>query len=294
VTRAIDVVLRSLSRWRMRKTALLVYRAICGGPPDEVTMQSALARLRSGTADWTTLAHEWAASQEALDRAIERAMALHLHLIHQARLRLVRTLLPPADRILDLGGANAPLYRMGYRHRFRKLVLVDLPAQARHGAYGDVSLERTREGGEVSIHYGDMTKLEDFADASFDLVWSGQSIEHVSRADGERMCREAYRVLGPGGHFCLDTPNRLITSIHTAQVGGGFIHPEHKVEYEPAELRALLNSAGFNVVAQKGVCEMPRTCAERKFHYEDFVLGAPICDRLDCSYIQYFHCRRPT
>jgi SAM-dependent methyltransferase len=293
VREAIDLAVGRLRNWRARRTAILLYRAICGRPPDEQTLQNALGRLRTSATDWTTLAHEWAASQDALDCAIARAMELHLYLIHEARLRLVRTLLPAAERILDLGGANAPLYRMGYPHPFRKFVLVDLPPEARHGAYGDAALDRTRGTGEVSIHYGDMTKLRCFNDASFDLVWSGESIEHVSRDEGERMCREAYRVLAPGGHFCLDTPNRLITSIHTADVGGGFIHPEHKVEYEPMELRAVLNAAGFDIVAQKGICEMPRTSAERKFRYDDFVLGAPISDNVERAYIQYFHCRRP-
>ena len=162
------------------------------------TSLTRVASLGDRTTDLTTIALQWVASQEMLERAVARAPGLHLHLIHNARLRLVRMLLPAADRIIDLGGANAPLYRMGYPHPFRRLVMVDLPEGDRHAAYGKMSVERTREGGEIELHYGDMTRLDSFPDASFDLVWSGQSIEHVDRADGMRMCREAFRVLTPG------------------------------------------------------------------------------------------------
>src|SRR5437762_12946329 len=92
-----------------------------------------------------------------------------------------------------------------------------------------------------------MTQLDAFADESFDLVWSGQSIEHVEIDAAEKMCREAFCVLQPGGYFCLDTPNRGITSIHTHDVGGGFIHPEHKDGYRVHELRALPIGGGRDV-----------------------------------------------
>jgi len=42
-----------------------------------------------------------------------------------------------------------------------------------------------------------MTSLEQFSDSSFDLVWSGQSIEHVEPCAAARMCREALRALRP-------------------------------------------------------------------------------------------------
>jgi SAM-dependent methyltransferase len=64
------------------------------------------------------------------------------------------------------------------------------------------------------------TQLDAFADGTFDLVWSGQSIEHVSREAAERMVREAFRVLVPKGRFCLDTPIRAVTGLHTFDVGG--------------------------------------------------------------------------
>jgi hypothetical protein len=77
-------------------------------------------------------------------------------------------------------------------------------------------------------------------------------------------------------------------------VGGGFIHPEHKHEYRAAELRDLLLSTGFEISLERGVCEMPRTRATGRFHYEDFVLGNPITEDPEEGYLLYFGCSKPT
>jgi len=223
----------------------------------------------------------------------KKAMDEHLELIHRSRIELISNELPPGDIILDLGGANCPLYKMGYPHQFKKLYLIDLPPADRHDMYKEIAIDSDCESGEVVIRYGDMTELEDFADESVDFVWSGQSIEHIPQDKGVKMCEAAYRVLKKGGAFCLDTPNRLLTEIHTRDIGGGFIHPEHYLEYQPEQLRAMLEDVGFEVQAVWGVCEMGRTVATDTFCYEDFLLGRPLTPDVDKAYIQYFHCKKP-
>ena len=42
-------------------------------------------------------------SKDALDLLAPRVFNLHLYLVHQARLKMIRTLLPSANQILDLG-----------------------------------------------------------------------------------------------------------------------------------------------------------------------------------------------
>jgi predicted SAM-dependent methyltransferase len=159
--------------------------------------------------------------------------------------------------------------------------------------YKEIVVDRNCDGGEVVIKYGDMTELHAFADSSVDFAWSGQSIEHVPLDVGQRMCQAVYRVLKPGGAFCLDTPNRLITRIHTRDVGGGFIHPEHCIEYGPAQLRGLLEEADFVVQAVSGIYEMPSMVRGGAFDYMDFLHGEQMAKKVEQSYIQYFHCVKP-
>lgn len=230
---------------------------------------------------------------EGVDQQLARAADLHLFAIHRARLLLVRLLLPAARVIIDLGGANAPLYRMGYPHSFDRLVMVDLPPGERHQDFREVSVERQDNGGEVVHRHADMTDLSWLPNSSVDLVWSGQSIEHVQERDADRMCKEAFRVLRPGGHFCLDTPNGIISSIHAATAGLRFIHADHKVEYSPTELENMLLNCGFEVVDKRGICGMPMTSTRGAFFYEDFFIGGAITADLDGSYIQFFHCIKP-
>ena len=82
------------------------------------------------------------------------------------------------------------------------------------------------------------------------------------------------------------------SGIATAWCGGGFIHPEHKYEYEPDELREELKRAGFVISRSKGICAMPATIAKQIFDYSDFVLGDPLTDNVHDAYIQFFHCCR--
>ena len=223
----------------------------------------------------------------------QKAMEEHSSLIHAARVAMVGTLLPQGNYILDLGGAASPLYKMGYSHHFKKLILIDLPPDQRCDYYKDVVIDDDCHLGPVVVRYTDMTTLEGISDGSIDLVWSGESIEHVPPEAGERMCHEAFRVLRKGGVFCLDTPNRLLTEIHTATIGGGFIHPEHYVEYYPERLIQILKTAGFIIKKSYGICEMPKTIATGEFHYEDFMFGKQITDRVSDSYIQFYYCVKP-
>ena len=268
-----------------------LYRALLGREIDGGAVD-ALASAPSPPSDFEQ-ALQLVMSPEFLTRLTTRAPEAHLYLIHRARQIMVRRLLPPADHVIDLGGAAAPLYTFGWTHRFVRMVLVDLAPEDRHEAFRDVVLAPPPGAEEVAIHYGDMTRLERYADESFDLVWSGQSIEHVDRDAGRRMTEEALRVLRPGGHFCLDTPNRRVTEIHTRPGGGGFIHPDHKHEYRADDLRELLAACGFEIADARGVCEMPRTLSTGIFDYEDFVLGNVLTDNPEDGYVLYFAGRKP-
>ncbi len=263
------------------------------GRPIEPQAEAALSRrISEGSYDAFALLVELIGSSEFTNRLLANKVAAHLGLINRARQIMVRRLLPPAERIIDLGGINSPLVDMGYAHPFHRMVMVDLAPDERHALYRDARFA-PRDAPGIHVHAGDMTHLDAFADAEFDLAWSGQSIEHVDKDAGARMCTEVFRVLAPGGRFCLDTPNRAITALHTRAIGGGFIHPEHKHEYSVGELRDMLVASGFDIVEAHGVCEMPLTQSTGVFHYEDFVLGNAIVDDPEAAYIMYFAARKP-
>jgi len=57
----------------------------------------------------------------------------------------------------------------------------------------------------VQLRYGDATRL-DFADGSFDCVYSYHALEHIPQH--VQALREMRRVLEEGGLLCLGTPNR--------------------------------------------------------------------------------------
>ena len=137
---------------------------------------------------------------------------------HVAAYRLCAPLLPDG-RILDLG--------CGVGHSFhllapRETVGVDIEPRA-------------LEGQDRETVVADMRELP-FADDAFDGLISVQSLEHVP--DGERVVREARRVVRPGGVAVFQTPNRL-----TFARPDEIIDPYHFVEYDPEQLRALCLTA---------------------------------------------------
>jgi SAM-dependent methyltransferase len=282
-TPAPEARVRSLFQW------------LLGRNPSEAELARFLRALADGTSSPRYLVAELVLSAECLREAVAAAPELHLLFIHHARLTMIRRLLPPARVIVDLGGANGSVYDMGYPHPFERITVIDLPPEGRHAMYRDIVVEeRTTPNGPIGVMLRAMTDLSVFAPGSVDLVWSGESIEHITADEARQVLREALRVLRPGGLLCLDTPNRLLTRIHTADVGGGFIHPEHKIEWEPSALQAEILSAGFTIEETWGVCEMPSTVATGRFDYADFVLGAALTRDVDRAYLQYYACRTPT
>ncbi len=221
--------------------------------------------------------------------------------LHHARCLLIQQELPLARSIVDLGGACAEslsgaLLLMGYPHSPREITIIDLPPDQRMFSETFAHLEeeakRSIQIGSTRVRYlhTSMTDMSRITSASVDMVWSGESIEHVTREEAGRTLREAYRVLRPGGHLCLDTCNSLLTRLHFPD---SFIHPEHKYEYTPEELSEDVGAAGFEIKRMLGICPMPDSLRDRRFQPRETLRQPPLSNDPRSGYFFYLEALKP-
>ena len=88
--------------------------------------------------------------------------------------------------------------------------------------------------GPVRYRYHSMVDLSDYPDDSVDLVYSGQSIEHVPTDVADTVLSEVRRVLRPGRVPRHRHPERRVTRLQQPE----FIDPDHEHEYTDAEMRS--------------------------------------------------------
>ncbi len=219
--------------------------------------------------------------------------------VHGARMQLVQERIPAAETIVDLGGSSGEaeegaLLGMGYPHRPKRIDIIDpeldedgRPVEHRLHATGSV---RTSDGIDVVYHNRSMTDLSAFEEGSIDLVFSGESIEHVSKDEALQTLEQCYRMLRPGGSICLDTPNAAVTRL---QKPHGFIHPGHGHEYRVDELREMLTEVGFVVVEELGICAMHRTMSTAVFHDIELVEGRGVHDDPENCYLFFVRAVKP-
>jgi SAM-dependent methyltransferase len=100
---------------------------------------------------------------------------------------------------------------------------------------------------------GDMCSVPD---KSVDLVFAGQTVEHVWPPDLAGFFLESHRVLEQGGWLVYDSPNRTLT--HPLN----WIHPQHTAELTVMEAVQLARLAGFGEIRVRGVW----LCRDRDTH----------------------------
>jgi hypothetical protein len=100
---------------------------------------------------------------------------------------------------------------------------------------------------EVEWISNTVSQMTDVPDATVDLVFSGQNIEHLWPEEVVGFLIEASRVLKTGGWLVADSPNRKVTKALS------WSHPEHVIEFEVSEILELLALAGFQDVRAEGI-----------------------------------------
>jgi SAM-dependent methyltransferase len=270
------------------------YEIMLGREPDEEGKRYFLQNLATGGLKREEIPQAIRGSEEFQNFVRFKGNMLGFS-IHAGRAAFIKSL-PKADRIIDIGGTHlarpeGALYWLGYPYGFSELTIVDLHPDDRHVIYrAGLNPDRVETPlGPVRYRYHSMTDLSAFEDGSVDLVYSGQSIEHVTPEDGQLVLKEVFRVLRPGGHFALDTPNGRVTRIQQE----AFIDPDHKVEYTFPELNERLASNGFELVTAKGLNLAQHSVATGTFDADEVAGNCGLFDQLEECYILCLVARKP-
>lgn len=275
-----------------RQTLGVVYELLLHRPPDPAGVASYLPGLEAGTftpaqlAEWILASGEW----WTVVPFTELNASLHF-----SRSVFVRSL-PRARRILDLGGTalGAPqgaMVLMGYPYPFDELVVVDLPQDDRNALYKEGEDRDVVDTalGPVHYRYHSMADLSAYPDAWFDLVYSGQSIEHVPFDEADHVLEEVARVLRPGGYLALDTPNGPVCRVQQ----DAFINPDHDYEYTHQEMVGKLTAAGFDILEAKGLNLASRSLATGIFDMQEVATQRGLFADIESCYLLSYLCRTP-
>jgi predicted SAM-dependent methyltransferase len=148
--------------------------------------------------------------------------------------------------------------------------------------------------GPVEYHFQSMTDLSAFSEDSFDLVYAGQSMEHVTESDADLVLAEARRVLRPGGHLCIDTPNGAACRLQLAGTGRCVTNPDHKIEYTDKQLRRKIEAAGFKVASAQGLNYIPKSFKEGWVMDRELAGSTGIFNTINECYILAYVCTLET
>jgi 2-polyprenyl-3-methyl-5-hydroxy-6-metoxy-1,4-benzoquinol methylase len=170
----------------------------------------------------------------------------------QARLAFLLERVQPGERVLDAGCGEG---------RFTA-ALADAGARVVGIDVAEEPLRRARAGRpELDLRVLAPAGPWELQDASFDVVWAGETIEHV--ADTAGWLSEVRRVLRPGGRLLLSTPaHGPLTLLWVALSRRAFASrfdpcSDHLRFYSRATLAPLLAQFGFAEIELRGLGGVP-------------------------------------
>jgi SAM-dependent methyltransferase len=138
-------------------------------------------------------------------------------------------------RLLDLGCGKAPLFGL-YREFAGEITCVDWSGTLHGGEYVDLE--------------ADLSLDLPLPDAGFDTIILSDVLEHIPEPD--RLWREMYRILSPGGRLILNVP--FYYGLHEK--------PLDYFRYTEYALRRFADSAGFEIVSLERIGGVPEIMAD--------------------------------
>jgi ubiquinone/menaquinone biosynthesis C-methylase UbiE len=133
----------------------------------------------------------------------------------------------PSSEVLELGAGWCDFSN---NVRAARVVAMDI----------DKTVEKAAAEG-VDAVVGDCTDLSAFDDASFDVVFASNLLEHLERRAATALLAEAHRVLRPTGRLILLQPNFRLNP------GGYFDDFTHVAIYTDRSLQDYLVSEGWSI-----------------------------------------------
>jgi SAM-dependent methyltransferase len=194
--------------------------------------------------------HDEAAIARALGELL-RDRARRERMGDNARREVASSLLPGGEALLDIGCGDGELAARA-AGRYARIVAADIsPSVVREAAH--------RRGAIAQWWVLDASRALPFAAASFTTVVSLSTLQYLF--DPAAFLAEAWRVLRPGGHLLVETPNmaylpqrlRLLagrpirTSFWKHGIDGGNLH-----YFTVDSLKQLVADAGFTPLAVTG------------------------------------------
>ena len=158
----------------------------------------------------------------------------------------------PGQRVLDLGCGDGS-FAAALLGAGASVVGADVSAEA---------LRRAREAAPAAeFVQSDEGAPLPFADGSFELVWCGETLEHV--VDVSQLLGEVRRVLAAGGMLLATTPNQARLAVALEALTGNRLdrrldpRSDHLRFFTARTLRSLLSDAGFAQVSVTAVDGFP-------------------------------------
>lgn len=135
-------------------------------------------------------------------------------------------------------------------------------------------------------------RFDGVGDGAVDVVFAGQTTEHLWANELAGFLLESHRTLRTGGLLALDSPNRLVTE-HLLWSHGG-----HTIELSADEMSRLLRLAGFDPLPARGawLCRVDDACLALEEHLDDPALLARRIalggERADDAFIWWINAHR--